>query len=104
MPLHIDQTEQGYRLEGELDLLTSEDLLSAIRANPDAGRPLTLDFSGVSFMDSSGLRALLEGAKGRDDGDVLVLLDPSPQVRRLLAISLPDGAPGLLVRGGEEAT
>jgi hypothetical protein len=53
-------------------------------------------------MDSSGLRTLLEAAKGRQDGDVLVILDPTSQVRRVFDISLPDGAPGLEVRGGEE--
>jgi anti-anti-sigma factor len=102
MPLHIDPTERGFRLEGELDLATSRDLLTAIRARP-GDAPLTLDFSGVTFMDSSGLRALLEAARGRGEGDVLVVLDPSAQVRRVLEISLPDGAPGLLVSGGEEA-
>jgi anti-anti-sigma factor len=99
MPLHIDPTERGYRLEGELDLATSQDLLTAIRDHPGGDEPLTLDFSGVTFMDSSGLRALLEAAKGRQDPDLLVILDPNPQVRRVLDISLPDGAPGLLVSG-----
>ena len=104
MPLQIDPTEGGYRLEGELDLATSEHLLTAIRGWSGGGEPLTLDFSGVTFMDSSGLRALLEAARNRMDGDLLVILDPTPQVRRVLDISLPDGAPGLQVRGGEETT
>jgi anti-anti-sigma factor len=101
MPLHIDPTDRGLRLAGELDMATSEELLIAIRERgPDV--QVTLDFSGITFMDSSGLRALLEAAKGREDDDALVLLDPNPQVRRVLDISLPDGAPGLQVRGGEE--
>jgi anti-anti-sigma regulatory factor len=54
-------------------------------------------------MDSSGLRALLEAATGRGEGDVLVVLDPSPQVRRVLDISLPNAVPGLVVSGGEQA-
>jgi hypothetical protein len=54
-------------------------------------------------MDSSGLRALLEAATGRDEGDALVVLDPTPQVRRVLDISLPDPVPGLVVSGGGEA-
>jgi anti-anti-sigma factor len=104
MPLHIDPTDRGYRLEGELDLATSQDLLVAIRDRLGGDEPLTLDFSGVTFMDSSGLRALLEAARDRETDDVLVILDPTPQVRRVLDISLPDGAPGLQVRGGEETT
>jgi anti-anti-sigma factor len=97
--LRIDATEQGFRLAGELDMATCDDLLQVLRERSD---PVALDFSGVSFMDSSGLRTLLEAAKDREDGDVLVILDPTPQVRRVLDISLPDGAPGLEVRGGEE--
>ena len=105
MPLHIDPTERGFRLDGELDLATAQDLVSAIRARPDGDGPLTLDFSGVGFMDSSGLRALLEAATGRDEGDVLVVLDPTPQVRRVLDISLPHPVPGLVVSGrGAAAT
>ena len=101
MPLHIGPTEQGFRLEGELDLATSQDLLTAIRGRPADDEPLTLDFSDITFMDSSGLRALLEAAKDRGDDQLLVIVDPSPQVRRVLEISLPDGAPGLEVRDGE---
>jgi anti-sigma B factor antagonist len=101
MPLHIGPTEQGFHLEGELDLATSKDLLTAIRERPPHDEPLTLDFSDITFMDSSGLRALLEAAKGRGEDQLLVIVDPSPQVRRVLEISLPDGAPGLEVRAGE---
>jgi anti-anti-sigma factor len=102
MPLHIDPTDGGYRLEGELDMATAEDLLTAVRAHQDG--MLTLDFSAVSFMDSSGLRALLGAARGRADGDVIVVLDPTPPVRRVLELSLPDGAPGLHVRDGKPRT
>jgi anti-anti-sigma factor len=102
MSLQIDATDRGLRLAGELDMATSEELIAALRERGDAA-PITLDFSRVTFMDSSGLRTLLEVAKDRG-GDTLVILDPSPQVRRLLDISLPDGAPGLEVRGGEEAS
>jgi anti-sigma B factor antagonist len=101
MPLQIGPTEQGYRLEGELDLATSQHLLAAIRERPAGDEPLTLDFAGITFMDSSGLRALLEAAKDRGEDHLLVILDPSPQVQRVLDISLPDGAPGLEVRAGE---
>ena len=103
MSLHIDPTERGFRLDGELDLATAQDLVSAIRGRTDHDGPLTLDFSGVSFMDSSGLRALLEAATGRSEGEGLIVMDPTPQVRRVLDISLPDAVPGLIVRGGEGA-
>ena len=101
MQLEITPTETGFRLEGELDIATADDLSDVLRhAVADTERdPLELDFSGVSFMDSSGLRALLEAAGLRNGNGSLVILNPSTQVRRVLDISIPGGTPGLEVRG-----
>ena len=98
MQLEITATDDGYRLEGELDMATAAGLTELLLAASGGDTPLVLDFSGVSFMDSSGLRALLEGA-GPPNGSVpVVIKDPSPQVRRVLDISIPDGVPGLEIR------
>jgi anti-anti-sigma factor len=48
----------------------------------DASGPLTLDLSGVTFMDSSGLRVILDRLK---DGPI-TLVSPSPQVQHLLEL------------------
>ena len=95
MQLEITATDEGFRLEGELDMATTGGLTDLLLAAGDG--EVVLDFSGVSFMDSSGLRALLEGA-GLRNGRPVVIKDPSPQVRRVLEISIPDGVPGLEVR------
>ncbi|MGH2681387.1 MAG: STAS domain-containing protein [Actinomycetota bacterium] len=95
MQLEITPTNEGFRLEGELDMATADDLTQLLRASTD-NDPLVLDFSGVSFMDSSGLRALLEGPANGNAR--LVILNPTPQVRRVLDISIPGGTPGLEVR------
>jgi anti-anti-sigma factor len=96
MELEISETDDGYRLEGELDMATADALTELLRS-AEGDDPIVLDFSGVSFMDSSGLRAILEGA-GLPNGGPVVILHPSAQVRRALDISLPDGMPGLEVR------
>jgi anti-anti-sigma factor len=96
MEFEITPTEDGFRLEGDLDMATAgrlTDLLTAAGIDD----PIVLDFSGVRFMDSSGLRAILQAARSDDCGPV-VIKDPSAQVRRLLEISIPDGVPGLRVR------
>lgn len=49
-------------------------------------------------MDSSGLRALLEGAGLPKERGPVVILNPIAQVRRVLDISIPGGIPGLEVR------
>ena len=97
MDLEITVTEDGYRLEGELDMATADELSDVLHAVADSDDPIVLDFSGVVFMDSSGLRALLQWA-GSDDCGPVVIKDPSPQVRHLLDISIPGGVPGLRVR------
>ena len=96
MRLEISETDDGYRLEGELDMATA-DALTELLQSAEGDDPIVLDFSGVSFMDSSGLRAIIEGA-GLPNGGPVVILHPSAQVRRVLDISLPDGIPGLEVR------
>ena len=103
MQLQITPTDDGFRLEGELDMATADDLSQLLRDASTKGDPIVLDFSGVSFMDSSGLRALLEGAGLPNGSGSVVILNPPDQVRRVLDISIPGGTPGLEVRGlGEE--
>ena len=98
MKLEITMTEDGYRLVGELDMATCGGLTELLRAAAAGDHPVMLDFAGVSFMDSSGLRALLEGAGLPNESGPIVILHPSAQVRRVLDISIPDGVPGLEVR------
>jgi anti-anti-sigma factor len=97
MELEITETDDGFRLKGELDMATAGDLSALLKTAADRLDPMVLDLSEVSFMDSSGLRALLEAA-GLPTGAPVVILDPSPQVRRVLDISIPGGTPGLEVR------
>lgn len=99
LQLQITATNEGFRLHGELDMATADDLSQLLKAAVLECRPVVLDFSEVSFMDSSGLRALLEAAGQTNDGGSVVVLNPSAQVRRVLDISIPGGTPGLEVRG-----
>ena len=103
MQLEITVTEVGYRLVGELDMATCDGLTELLRSASAGHDPVVLDFSGVSFMDSSGLRALLEGAGLPNEGGPVVILNPSPQVRRVLDISIPDVVPGLEVRADQQS-
>jgi anti-anti-sigma factor len=99
MQLQITPTDEGFRLDGELDMATADDLSQLLRIAILECRPVVLDFSGVTFMDSSGLRALLEAAGQTEGGGSVVVINPSAQVRRVFDISIPGGTPGLEVRG-----
>lgn len=68
-------------VSGEVDLATAPE----IEALGDGGsKGLALDLSGVKFIDSSGLRALV---KLQEVVPALVLVSPSPVVRKLLALT-----------------
>jgi anti-anti-sigma factor len=96
--LDIAPTEGGYRLSGELDMASADDLRTALSGWDRTGT-LELDVSDLRFMDSSGLRVLLEVvAEGTGNGGTIVLLHPTSQVQKVLDISLPGGTRGLEVR------
>lgn len=72
------------RVGGELDLATAPELLGALEQRDGE---VVLDCSGLAFIDVAGLNAVVEAhAACRARGARLVLLDPSPAVRRLLRL------------------
>jgi anti-sigma B factor antagonist len=84
------------RLSGEIDLESADEFEQAVSSAMARGA-FVLDFSDVTFMDSTGLRVLLKAA-ARTNGVPLTIADPAPVVRRLFEITVPDGAPGLRFR------
>jgi N-acetylglucosaminyldiphosphoundecaprenol N-acetyl-beta-D-mannosaminyltransferase len=79
-------SETSLAVQGRLDALTAPDL--ARRALPllRPGAPLALDLSGCTFVDSSGLGALVGLEKqARVQNARLLLLAPSPRVLTTLA-------------------
>lgn len=75
-------------LAGELDLATAqvaEEELSRAEASQEL---IVLDLSGVSFIDSTGLRLMIAAdRRARERGGAFVIVHPAPQVRRLLDLS-----------------
>jgi anti-sigma B factor antagonist len=88
---HIERLDvaEGVRLvlSGELDLAGTGRLLSAGEHVPDRGT-LTLDLSGLSFMDSAGMKVLMNlDRRSRREGWSLTIENPHGQVLRLLELS-----------------
>ncbi|MBE2316498.1 STAS domain-containing protein [Solirubrobacter sp. CPCC 204708] len=71
------------RLIGELDLV-SEPVLADALAEAD-GQPLRIDLSELAFMDSTGLRALLDLQRRHEDVKLRGPLQPA--VQRLLELT-----------------
>jgi anti-anti-sigma factor len=68
---------------GELDLATAEQLHRSIEAARQAGaEAITIDLSGLTFMDCCGLRSVLAAAGGRG----FRLLPGRGQVQRLFEL------------------
>jgi anti-anti-sigma factor len=79
-------------VQGELDAATAETLERALGVI-DSGDCCTvvIDLAGMSFIDSAGLKALLNGRRVLAHHDIgLVIRDPQPQARRLFEIALGD--------------
>ena len=53
-------------LHGELDLVSSEQVNARLEELRAAGRPVLLDLDALDFMDSSGLRLVLNAAEASD--------------------------------------
>ena len=77
------------RLTGELDVASAHVLHSYVSSLRPLSSPLRLDVSRVSFVDSSGLRALLAARRAavEDTGRPVMLVGPTDMLRKLLTMS-----------------
>ena len=84
----VDSTPSGavVRLEGELDVATCDELLSAVESVEEQDS-IAIDLGGLTFIDSSGISAFLRCLQRVSDaGRRLVFTSPSPQVARTLRL------------------
>ncbi len=71
-------------VSGEIDIATAGTLEEAARAH---GGPVVLDLAEVRFVDSTGVRALIDVLA---EGGPAAMYRPSPAVRRMLALTRLD--------------
>ena len=76
-------------LQGELDMASSAELQSALaQANNKESSTVVLDLRGVSFLDSTGLKAIFKARKAvRQRGQQFAVTPGSAQVQRLLSLT-----------------
>jgi anti-sigma B factor antagonist len=77
------------RLSGELDLATADGVQRELeRVEASDARSIVLDLSGLTFMDSTGVRLMLSArARSRADSDRLTMLRGSAAVQRVLDLT-----------------
>ena len=93
--------ETGVKVVGELDVATApqlSDVLDEMATQPE----LVLDLTGVTFIDSWGLRSILAIAGARN-GAGPVVIRPSPTVVRLIELSALGDHPGIDMQATEVA-
>lgn len=87
---------------GELDVASGDDLVAAVESVLETATTITLDLAGVTFMDSTGLSALVTIRNLLvDRGGDLVLQEVSPAVYRVLVLVGMDGLFGVEHQGVE---
>ena len=77
----------GWTIVGEIDAHSAPALGAALGDLPDVSQ-VVADFAGVTFMDSSGLRVLLDAAmKATGAGKTFAITHPQAAIRRVVEIS-----------------
>jgi anti-sigma B factor antagonist len=103
------ETGRGFRLSGDLDIATVPSLTQAVEGALHLPGDLLLDLAGLGFIDSSGLRALIQVAmalRERRPAGRLVLASPGPSVQRVLDLAGMSKVDAIVIRrgpGGESA-
>jgi anti-sigma B factor antagonist len=78
-------------VRGEVDLVSSPELRRVLDESLTRSSRVRVDLTGLTFIDSSGLSALVEAHRNaRDAGGVLVLQNPTSMFTRLLDITKLD--------------
>ncbi len=79
-------------VRGELDLATAPGLDDALREAAASAQHVVRDLRGLTFMDSTGLRTVLQAdARARSDGhDLVVVRGPHP-VDRVFVLAGVEG-------------
>jgi anti-anti-sigma factor len=96
------KTEAGSRrvtLEGEFDLASIDRFDQALAPLLADGGIVTLDVEGLEFMDSSGLRAVIQSSRQTES---LVLLNPRGQVEQLFRLCDLDRLENVRIEGATD--
>ena len=87
----------GIKLIGEVDSATARQLTDAL-ANISTESEVHFELSELTFMDSSGLNAIVAYARSRNGAGPLVMLNPSDHIERLFVLTGLDQHPRIEIR------
>lgn len=86
--LNIEVIDGGVRLSGEIDASCIDALARHLNPLPGSSGDVTVHLGGVEFIDSSGLRELIDAhQRAERAGRRVLMTEPSSVVLRLFEIS-----------------
>jgi anti-anti-sigma factor len=84
----VFRTDDGVALGGEIDIAAVDAFRAEFSEVTDASRPVAIDLRDVSFIDSSGIEALVAARRDAERaGGSVVLRAPSAAVVRVLEVT-----------------
>jgi anti-sigma B factor antagonist len=86
-----DDTLHVVKVAGELDLNTRDELAAVLDGLPKPPNIVALDFSELTFVDSTGLKTLLhEHRRAREEGYEFVVAGSRPEIRDIFRVTAFD--------------
>ena len=82
-----NDTQMRIALNGRLDTVTSPELDEIVNTGLDGVTDLTLDFAGLDYFSSAGLRVLLRAKKKMDACGTMKLVGVSPMIMEIFEIT-----------------
>ena len=80
---------------GEIDMATREGFFSALTPFLEAGGPVGVDLSGITFMDSNGVHALVQAAKALGDRGCIIIHGAHGAIRKLFELTSLESIPNI---------
>jgi len=74
-------------LEGRLDTMTAPELEKELKDSLSSIKELTLDFSGLEYISSAGLRVLLMAQRGLSYGGKMKIVHANEIVREVFEVT-----------------
>jgi anti-anti-sigma factor len=101
--LEVADSPSSFRLIGELDLSNVPQVAARLEKELREGGKLTIDTSDLTFMDSQGLKMLIDlGAEAARQRTAVRVVNCSGQVKQLFRVAVPTGIPGVEIVGADE--
>ena len=83
----VNDKEMRIALTGRLDTMSSPELDELVANGLEGVADLTLDFKGVDYISSAGLRVLLRAKKKMDACGKMKLVGVSPMITEIFEIT-----------------